>query len=394
MAEPVVLPENEIERLSLFFPIKLVNGFVTCDFQVGCYCCKFCLNRRYPDWQRLLEKRRLYRNPLSVENAAALLQRTKAFTRARVTLKVGHDTDMSLEEAEAQQLYALLPPRHPIVFMRRGRLLPQHRPFYLQARPNLLVELTLTPRSAYLDYTADPFEILASFAGVACNMFYTLGPLCHDNFDEAQALLRALPPHSQVWVKPLIVKDIPGYMAAAQPAGDHGAETLRQLAQAQGHTVISYLNCVVRAGVGLGFHKRGEFVSEPNTWQLRWAETCPAREVCMPELPEAEERRRLAAALVELGLTLARPPEKFAHKSYTVWVNEAVNFGDEVYLRELTGLKIDLYQPGRKTGTALSPAIVRRWRETDFFPVDELLALARASFQTAFAAAGDPAQTL
>ena len=60
MAEPVVLPEDEIERLSLFFPIKVVNGFVTCDFQLGCYCCKFCLNRRYPDWQRLLQKRKVY----------------------------------------------------------------------------------------------------------------------------------------------------------------------------------------------------------------------------------------------------------------------------------------------------------------------------------------------
>jgi hypothetical protein len=384
MAEPVVLPEDEIERLSLFFPIKVVNGFVTCDFELGCYCCKFCLNRRYPDWQRLLQKRRVYRNPLQVEQAAALLKQVKALTQAKVTLKFGHDTDMSLEEAEVQRLYGLMPPSQPMVFMRRGRLLPKHRSFYLTPRPNLLVELTVTPRSKYLDYQLDPFEILQSFEGVACQMFYTVGPVCHDNFDEAKAIIRAIPQGSKVWVKELIVKDIPAYAAAK--TSDYGAETLREFAVTQGLRVVSYLNCVVRAEVGLGFHKRGEFVSEPNPWQLKWADGfCKVKDLCSRELPETEELDRINAALSALALTLARPSRKFGHKSYEVFVNEDINFGDECYVREITGLKVDLYKPGRKTGTALSRAIVDRWRETQFFPVDEMLALAKESFNMAFA---------
>ena len=126
MAKIAIQPQNEIERLSLFFPIKVVNGFVTCDFKLGCYCCKFCLNRRYPDWNRMLETHKVYRNTLTVERAADLLKQVKAFTQAKVTLKIGHDTDMSLEEVEAQRLCEILPRDQPIIFMRRGKLLPEH----------------------------------------------------------------------------------------------------------------------------------------------------------------------------------------------------------------------------------------------------------------------------
>ena len=66
-------------------------------------------------------------------------------------------------------------------------------------------------------------------------------------------------------------------------------------------------------------------------------------------------------------------------------MNEEVNFGDECYLREKTTLKIDLYKIGRKTGTSLSPEIAARWKATHFFPVDEVLQLARESYQLAFA---------
>ncbi len=378
MAEPVVQPYDDIGRDSMFFPIKVVNGFVTCDFILGCYACKFCLNRRYPEWQRLLAAKKVLRSTLQVEQAASLLKRVKAITRARVTLKFGHDTDASLEEAEAQQLYDLLPADHPIVFMRRGRLLPEHRAFYLTNKPNLLMELTLTPRSEILDYRLDPFSILDSFSGVACNMFFTIGPVCQDNFEEAKELIRAVPPGSKVWVRDLIIKDIPTMDSAPRP--DYRANELRIFAREQGHQVVSYLNCVARAELGLPFHKRGEFVSEPNTWQLEWSQQyCKALAQCSPELPAEEERAAIQSALGELGLTLAKPLHKFAHKSYNVVTNEEVNFGDECYLRELTSLKIDLWKEGSKTGTALTHSIARRWKEYDFFPVDEMLELAKES---------------
>ena len=382
MVESEAMPIDQIERLSLFFPIKVVNGFVTCDFKLGCYCCKFCLNRRHPDWHRLLEMNKIYRNTLRVEEAAGLLKRVKALTHAGATLKIGHDTDMSLEESEAQQLVSLMPDNQPIVFMRRGILLPQHKPFYMKNRRNLLVELTITPRSRYLEYSTDPYKILQSFEGVACSMFYTIGPVCEDNFDEAKEIIRLVPPGSKVWVRDLIVKDIPK-IAPAGPVNYRGEE-LREYAQSLGHDVIHYLNCVVRAELGLPFHKRGEFVSEPNIWQMKWAEKCKVREVCGRELPEEEEQRDILSALDDLALSLAKPLKKFGHKSYAVVVNEEVNFGDECYIRELTRLKVDLWKEGKKTGTALSPSIAARWKQVDFFPVDDMLQLAQESFRLAF----------
>jgi hypothetical protein len=149
--------------------------------------------------------------------------------------------------------------------------------------------------------------------------------------------------------------------------------------------VVSYLNCVVRAELGLNFHKRGEFVSEPNTWQMKWSAFCNVHESCSLEQPEEVERAAIQAALADLGLTLAQPLRKFAHKSYAVVTNEEVNFGDECYLRELASLKIDLWKDGHKTGTALSSAIAARWRAYNFFPVDEVLELAKESCAMALA---------
>ncbi len=36
MAESVIQLYDDIQRYSMFFPIKVVNGFVTCDFVLGC----------------------------------------------------------------------------------------------------------------------------------------------------------------------------------------------------------------------------------------------------------------------------------------------------------------------------------------------------------------------
>jgi hypothetical protein len=37
-----------------------------------------------------------------------------------------------------------------------------------------------------------------------------------------------------------------------------------------------------------------------------------------------------------------------------------------------------------KTGTALTQSIAARWKEVDFFPVDEMIELARDSYALAF----------
>jgi hypothetical protein len=108
------------------------------------------------------------------------------------------------------------------------------------------------------------------------------------------------------------------------------------------------------------------------------------RALCGQELSEEEELQRIDSALYDLGLTLTQSPRKFGHKSYDVIVQEDVNFGDECYVRELTGLKVDLSKTGRKTGTSLSHSIARRWKAQNVFPVDEVLQLAKDSFRTAF----------
>lgn len=381
MSREDVSPTNEFERLSLFYPIKLVNGFISCDFKIGCYCCKFCLNRRYADWNDLLNTGKIFKNTLTPEYAVKLLYKTKSFTNAKVTLKIGHDTDMSLEEDEAQELFLRLPSDYPIVFMRRGKILNEHKKFYQKKYPNLLVQLTLTPRSDFLDTFKNPFEILDTFRGIKTSMFYVIAPVLQENFAEAKKLISLLPPDSYVNIKLLTTKKIPGIIDIAEPNISLYDE-LCNYAKSRGCYVVSYMNCVVRSRIGYTFHKCGEFVHERNIWQLRWSKYCKVKEKCVNELSEPDEVSDIMNALSYLKLTLKKNIKKIGFKTFNVVVNEDVNFGDEAYLREITGLKVNLINENRKTGSSLSKNIHNRWKTISFFPVEEVHQLGKECYET------------
>jgi len=327
----------------------------------------------------MLNTGKVFRNTLTPECAARLLLKCQSITKAKVTLKLGHDTDMSLEEPEAQELFLRMPSEHPVVFMRRGKLQNEYKSFYSKKYNNLLVQVTLTPRSSSIDYTNNPFEILDTFREVKTNMFYVIAPVCLDNIDESKKIISELPAESYVSIKLLTTKNIPGMTGIPEP----GAELYDELcsfAEAKGHYVVSYLNCVVRSRLRLPFHKCGEFVSEHNIWQLKWSRNCPVRSACASKINVNSAERKINSALSDLQLTLAEPIKKRAYKTYNVVVNEDVNFGDEAYIRELTNLKVDLIKTGRKTGSSLSESIFNRWIKIGFFPVAEVHQLGKECY--------------
>jgi hypothetical protein len=369
MARNVEKPENYFERVSMFLPIKLVNGFISCDFIIGCYCCKFCLNRRYADWNQMLNTGKVFHNSITPELAVKYLSGLKSFTEGKVTLKFGHDTDMSLEEEKAQDTFKLLPMYYPVVFMRRGKLLDQFKDFYMKNYDNLLVCLTITPRSRFLEYYNDPYEIIDSFRDIKSSIFYTVGPVSQDNLDEAKRIIDYLPARSYMIVRELILKDIPNY---PNDKNIVSCEKLREYANSKGFNVMSYLNCLVRSKLGLPFHKHGEFISEPNVWQNKWCGVCDSRNLCGESLTDDEEKNKIFKILKELNLTLESEIQKKYYKTYLVNVNEDVSFGDESYIREKACLKVDLFKKGRKTGSTLSKNIYERWNKVGFFPIEDL----------------------
>lgn len=369
MARTVEKPENYFERVSMFLPIKLVNGFISCDFIVGCYCCKFCLNRRYADWNRMLDTGKVFHNSFTPELAVKYLSGMKSFSEGKITLKFGHDTDMSLEEEKVQNTFKLIPATYPVVFMRRGKILQQHQEFYMKNYDNLLVCLTITPRSKFLEYSSDPYEIIDSFRDIKSSVFYTVGPVCQDNLDEAKKIIDYLPEKSYMIVRELIVKDIPNF---PNDKNIISCERLREYSDSKGFNVMSYLNCQVRSKIGLPFHKHGEFISEPNIWQNKWCNVCDSKILCGEKLTDDEEKARILRVLNELNLTLDGEIQKKCYKSYLVCVNEDVSFGDESYIREKACLKVDLVKMGRKTGSAISKSIYERWKKIEFLPIDDL----------------------
>ena len=377
MARNIEKPEDYFERISMFLPMKLVNGFISCDFMIGCYCCKFCLNRRYADWNQMLDTGKVFPNSMTPELAVKYLSAFKSFAEGKVTLKFGHDTDMSLEEENTQTMFSFLPSDYPVVFMRRGKLLDRFKDFYMVDYDNLLICLTVTPRSKFLQYHSNPYEIVDSFRDTKTSMFYTIGPVTQDNVDEAKRIIDYLPSGSYMIVRELILKDIPGF---PNDKNIVSCEKLREYASSKGFKVMSYLNCLVRSKLGLPFHKHGEFISEPNIWQNEWCSICNSKHLCGEKLRDEEEKDRILRILKELGLTLAEDIQKKCYKTYLVNVNEDVSFGDESYVREKACLKVDLAKQGRKTGSAISKSIYNRWKMIGFLPIDDLYKEAKQVF--------------
>ncbi len=262
--------------------------------------------------------------------------------------------------------------------MRRGKLLEQFKDFYMTNYDNLLVCLTVTPRSEFLEYHTDPYEIIDSFRDIKSSVFYTIGPVTQDNIDEAKSLIDYLPSKSYMIVRELILKDIPNFPNNKNIVS---CEKLRKYATSKGFNVMSYLNCLVRSRLGLPFHKHGEFISEPNVWQDKWCAVCDSRNLCGENLTDDEEKDKILKVLKELNLTLKSEIQKKCYKTYLVNVNEDVSFGDESYIREKACLKVDLSKKGRKTGSAISKSIYERWSKVGFLPIDALYEEAEKIFR-------------
>ena len=359
------------EALRELFPLKLVGGFIAVDQRIGCVGCGFCLARRHALWRSVFDTSVHYDGAFaSPEQAARLLEQMLPFTRARVPIRFGHNTDARFQLEFGRRLYELVPPDGPFVFMTRFPL-EDGEERLSRGQPNLLLKMTITPPSADLGVASDVQGLLRTVRKLpAENVYVLVGPLVADNLDGARGIIDSLSSGTWADVKMLTTSGLP-HLAGVRLAAPSAVDALRLRAVERGLVVTDFFCCLMRRRMGRRFYKGGE--APP--YVERACRQCEQYDGCYGPVDcqrTEQSVRRLAA---EIGLELGS----------TSWVNgRVVRFscpapaarGDETYLSELTGVRVllDSVPDGTQGGSFCleDEQVLRRWAEVGMFPSDEV----------------------
>ena len=370
-----------------FFPVKLVDAFIAVDFVVGCrFDCSYCLSRRHPVRQALFDTGVALDTRVSPRRALAWLRSMPSY-RSGVPLHIGHDTDAGLEFDKGAELIELVDPGRSVVYHTRKPFTDRERAFFGAPRPNLLLMLTATPRSAGLGVASDPLELVRSAAGLdARGVHWVLGPLAADSEPDAVRVLEALPPGSRLTLKALGATGLPA-LAGLAPLPAAGLARLEALAHRR-RLAVSEWSC--RSGVartGQGFFDVDRLTGQPDlvrrAHDLITCADCPSRTQCHGALDEPSLLARLERELRVVGLTPTAPPVRTGPRAYRLEVAEPAARGDEAYLSHALGRPVAISLSSAATGggagdrfSAPDPAVLRRWYGAGFLPVTELNAAA------------------
>jgi hypothetical protein len=370
-----------------FFPVKLIGAFIAVDFVVGCrFGCAFCISRRHPARQSLFDAGMALDTRVSPRRMLAWLRSMPSY-RAGVQIRIGHDTDAGLEFDKSAELIELLDPDRSVVYLTRKPFTTRERAFFAGARPNVLLKLTATPRSAALGITTDPMELVRSAAGLdPQGLHWVVGPLVEDGEADAQRILEALPAGSRLTLKPLNTAGLPGVSGVA-PMPPDALARLEAQAWARGHAVSEWFCRGGLARVGQGFFDVDKLTGQADPVRcgqdLVTCAACPSHPLCHAPLDAPVLLGRLDRELAVLGLTLTAPPVRTGPRTFRLEVVQPASRGDETYLAHALGqpvaFKISTREPGISEGGSfcnVDTAVLRRWYAAGFLPVTELNAAA------------------
>ncbi|MCA9130842.1 MAG: hypothetical protein KDB22_27345 [Planctomycetales bacterium] len=369
--------------ISEFLPIKLTPGFISVAFHLGCIGCNFCSVRYGNTRDRLFSAGIQRKYPTSPGDILRLLNKMPSFSRARVPIRIGNDTDLCFEIEEVTEFLNLLPNSYPTTLLTRFPIKPSVARQI--GRDNTIIKLTATPYSPSLDCPDNSHEVIASAAHFDSPVVVAIGPITADNFDGCLNLLRLIPrgENISVYLKPLNDEFHPS-LKQIEAINDSQYRKLRSLIDELGVRHLSQLMCPVNDNLRI-HHKR---VADVPLDEQRHCKLCSSNSLCFSSKPSTEGE--LLSELRVLGITPLERPHKVGFKSWTVPVDVPTAYGDEAYISELFGQKIKL--SGTATGTggaafAASQEVLDRWDRFGFFPFTELLYATRQQIWEAFHAA-------
>jgi hypothetical protein len=354
-------------------PLKLLGASIAADFLVGRRADGVALDAR-----------------VSARRMLAWLRSMPSY-RAGVPLRLGHDGDPGLAFHKCAELIELGDPGRPVVYPTRLPFTPEQRRFFGVTRPNLLVELTATPRRGARGAAGDPLDLVRSAAGLDPRaLHWVLGPLAAGDEAETSRILEALPPGSRLTLRPLDAAGLavagsasPHGPAGLDGLGPAGLARLEAAAHARGHAVTEWTCRAGLARVGQGFFDVDRLTGQADlarrAHDLITCAACPSRTQCHGPLDEAPLLARLGRELRVLGLSLTAPPARTGPRAYRLEVAEPAARGDETYLSHALGQPVAVTLSTAAAGDRpddVDPAVLRRWYATGFLPVTELNAVA------------------
>lgn len=370
--------------LAELFPIKLSPGFISVAFHLGCIGCNFC-SVRYGNARDAIFAAGIHRRyPTGPSEIAALLRAMPAFSKARLPLRLGNDTDVRFEMPDVIDLLERIPSDYPVALLTRFPVTPAEAAKV--GRANVVMKLTATPKSPHLSSPDNAGDVVASAAAFETPVLLTIGPITADNFSDCLGLIDEVPRKSNVslYLKPLNPEFHPSLAAIPQITHDQYRE-LRDAISRRGLRHVSQMMCCVYGALRMP-QKR---VSNVPMDERQDCVSCGSYDLCYSGDEGVADA--IATELRTLGLRPLEPATRFGFRSYFVQIDQPSGYGDEAYVSERTGAKVKLSGTPAGTGNgryAASLEVFRRWSDLHFFPYNELLTLTGAFIEESMNAAG------
>jgi hypothetical protein len=366
-----------------FYPIKPVGAFIAADFIAGCkFDCSFCISKRHPSREALFRRKWIISNEVTPGKMHQWLKQMPSF-QAGVQLRIGHDTDAGLQFEKSAELIELIDPNHSITYLTRKPFNAEETGFFGTYRENLLMKLTATPKSRSLGVHRDPLRLVRSAERVDPRMLYwVVGPLVADNYEDCVKILEALPEGSSLFLKELNYAGLP-HLGGVPPLSGDNYSRLEDFALKRGHIITEWFCKSGLARIGRGFFDVDKLTQQYHAAkkerELEYCRNCGSNSACHSELDLTRFNEQLAKNLKFLGLTLLQPPKRTGARSFEIKVDEPSSRGEETFLNHVmdqpVSININTREEGRSQGGSfcnVDRRVLKRWYESGFLPVTEL----------------------
>ncbi len=360
---------NNFKEILEFYPIKLVGGFIVTDKKIGCLGCSFCLSNRN-DFIKKLYSKNVHFIPeyITPQNIAKMLLNMKPITKAKIPLRLGHNTDCFYQWDYVNELYKLIPKENPVIALTRLPLPSEYKTLF-QNQKNIILKLSLTPKSKLLNYNSDVDNILQSITDIPKeNIFILIGPVAVDSFESTKEIINKIPSGYWIDIKKLTTA---GILPSNYAATTEQIENLREIAIKKNLIVTDYFGCKIRVNMNRPFYKA---FSSPQYIKDTCKNFCPNYILCYKEKNINDLNKFVIEEAKEIGLTLKRINEYETDK-LQYFSEIPVSRGDETYLSELSNIEVLLnIKEGSQGGSFANEDIEihKRWEKYNMLPTTEL----------------------